>query len=82
MVTAPDLQLLRRPARMRGKDVGTSVCFLQLAQPWHRGSNETPTAYSVSTFPKGTSLNGYSQHDLDQVAVHLKARALLVATTG
>jgi IS30 family transposase len=76
---------------------GIPVYFCDPHAPWQRGSNENTNGLLRQYFPKHTSLAGYTQHDLNAVAIQLNQRPrqtlnwqtpaqrlehLLVATTG
>jgi IS30 family transposase len=55
-------------------DTGVQVYFCDPRSPWQRGSNENTNGLLRQYFPKGKSMAGYSQADLDEVADQLNGR--------
>lgn len=50
------------------------VFFCDPQSPWQRGSNENTNGLLRQYFPKGTSLAGISQKELDRIAAELNGR--------
>lgn len=50
------------------------VYFCDPRSPWQRGTNENTNRLLRQYFPKGTSLSGYSQAELNKIALELNQR--------
>ena len=55
-------------------ETGVEVYFCDPRSPWQRGSNENTNGLLRQYFPKGKSLAGVSQAELDEVARKLNDR--------
>ena len=55
-------------------DTKVKVYFCDPQSPWQRGSNENTNLLLRQYFPRGTDLSGYSQAQLNQVALRLNQR--------
>ena len=55
-------------------DTEVKVYFCDPQSPWQRGTNENTNGLLRQYFPKRTDLSGYSQTELDEVALRLNQR--------
>jgi IS30 family transposase len=55
-------------------ETDVDVFFCDPRSPWQRGTNENTNGLLRQYFPKGTDLSGYSQVQLDAVALRLNTR--------
>ena len=55
-------------------DTKVNVYFCDPQSPWQRGTNENTNGLLRQYFPRKTDLSGYSQADLDKVALRLNQR--------
>ena len=55
-------------------DTGVQVYFCDPKSPWQRGSNENTNGLLRQYFPKGTSIAGFTQEQLVEVAAKLNGR--------
>jgi IS30 family transposase len=55
-------------------DTNMKVYFCDPQSPWQRGSNENTNGLLRQYFPKRTDLSGYTQAELDNVALRLNQR--------
>lgn len=53
---------------------GLEIYFCDPGKPWQRGSNENTNGLLRQYFPKGGSVNEYTQDDLDVVAAEMNSR--------
>ena len=83
-ITTLPVQLRRSMTWDQGKEMaehrrfsvetGVEVCFCDPRSPWQRGSNENTNGLLRQYFPKGKSLAGVTQAELDEVARKLNGR--------
>ena len=66
------LEMAKHKAFTVATDVQVYFCDPQ--SPWQRGTNENTNLLLRQYFPRGTDLSGYSQAQLDQVALRLNQR--------
>ena len=66
------LEMAQHKAFTVATDVKVYFCDPQ--SPWQRGSNENTNGLLRQYFPKRTDLSGYSQSELDKVALRLNQR--------
>jgi IS30 family transposase len=50
------------------------VYFCDPRSPWQRGTNENTNRLLRQYFPEGTNLSGFSQTDLNKIALRLNQR--------